>query len=350
MVFAFVGGSGSAILFICFLALWAVFVGLTLVTVAHCYQVVVQGTVAGLDVVKWPDDHLYDWLPQSAAFLGLVAIWMIPVGLLSRGLAGVWWPENHAARTFVLAGLVLWFFFPLSLLSSLGSQSRWTFLNGRVLLELLRFTPSLILFYLITAGLIGVVGWLGYFGLFSSAWYAFPVGMILGSMTVLVHARLVGRLGWMMLEHRRSQEKAAKRQRSAKRAKRRQRDQAAQANQEESVERASNRYQAVEVPEPPPPRPHWMDPEPEPYTLAEPRGEESTTPAAPRLQLNEEQVQRELELRLRKPPNPPPQYPMFSGVWTFPFYSETAQYLLYMSMWMIAMGFCFHMMQTFFPG
>ncbi|MFO0841488.1 MAG: hypothetical protein U0797_03675 [Gemmataceae bacterium] len=286
--------------------------------------------MAGLDEVKWPDEPMFDWLVQAAGFLGLVAVWLAPVGLLWRALGQAWLPDQPALRFFLMAGPALWLFFPLTLLSSMVSASRWQVLNGRMLGGLLRLSPSLLIFYPVTAALLAAAGALGYLGLFSPAWYALPLAAAFGAAALLIHARLVGRLGWQLQQLRAPRSRPAKAKRKPKQKSRAAISQDPWAAEEEGEEDvpAAPGYRVVEVPEPKAPRPHYMDPEPEPYTMAD-------TPAAaetaeePRLQLNQEAVEREIELRTRTPPNPPPEYPMFSGVWTFPFYQTT------MSAWVL---------------
>ena len=52
----------------------------------------------------------------------------------------------------------------------------------------------------------------------------------------------------------------------------------------------------------------------------------------PRLELNQGQVEREIELRTRTPPNPPPRLPFFSGVWTFPGYESSQRAWLWLAL------------------
>lgn len=345
---------GSVIIFVVSLAVWAALLTGTVTLAAHCYLVVVQGTAAGLDEVKWPDEPFHDWLQQAAALTALAVIWLAPVGILSRALGSAWLPGQGFLRFLLLAGPVFWFLFPLSLLSSMGSTSRWQILNGKVLLGLLKLTPSLLIFYPVTAGLFAAVGALGYIGLLSPAWYALPVASGLGAAVLLIHGRLVGRLAWLLQQLRAPRPKPTKGKSETKRKPRKSRaavnDPWAAREREEGQEpRPAAGYRAVEVPEPKAPRPHYMDPEPEPFTLAESAAVEETAPAAPRIELNQAQVEREIGLRTRTPPKPPP-YPMFSGVWTFPFYQTSAKAWLGLAVWTAATGGLWRVMLAFFPG
>jgi hypothetical protein len=68
----------------------------------------------------------------------------------------------------------------------------------------------------------------------------------------------------------------------------------------------------------------------------------------PKIELEEEQVKREIELRERKPPNPP-QWPLFSGVYQFPAYATSQKAWVWLTVWGMASGFVFRMVLTFYP-
>ena len=57
---------------------------------AHCVMVVVQGTAAERDEITWPSELMTDWLREAMTLVALVAIWLVPAGLLSRGLSDSW--------------------------------------------------------------------------------------------------------------------------------------------------------------------------------------------------------------------------------------------------------------------
>ena len=57
-----------------------------------------------------------------------------------------------------------------------------------------------------------------------------------------------------------------------------------------------------------------------------------------------------IELRTRKPPNPPPWSPMFSGVWTFPFYETTARAWVWLAVWFGVIAFWHIVVLSFFLG
>jgi hypothetical protein len=348
MLFAVVGSAGSVILFVCVGVLWILVAAHTLAYAAHCYLVVVQGTAAGLDRVEWPDEPMIDWIYRALYLGGLVLIWMLPVGLLSRALQDDWLPGQNALRFLLLAGLAMWFFFPLSLLSSLGSTSPWAVLSWRVLQRLGRILPSVLVFYLTSAALLYAAATLAYAGVLTGAVLALPFAGIAVAAALLIHARLVGRLGWLVSQLDVQPARAGKRK--AKPAAPATAGQPARVTaaqdpwavaerqgRPEGAAAAGLGYRVVELPEAqaPPAGPSYLDnPDPDPYTVAAAPAaapEELRLPA-----LQQAQVEREIKLRSREAPNPPPAIPLFSGVYTFPTYPTSQQAWMRLTLFCLA--------------
>jgi hypothetical protein len=365
MLFAFVGDAGNAILFICSLVAATAAAIFTFAYAAHCYLVVTQTTAAGLDRVEWPDEPVYDWLYEALYVGGLLLLWLAPAGILSRALHKDLLPNHGALRFLVLAWPGLWLLFPVGLLSSLGSASRWVPLSTRVLVRLLRVFPQTLLFYLCTAVLFGAAAALAYAGIFTSAWYALPVAAVGGSAVLLVHARLVGRLAWLMgqVDHKPAAKKKAKSAGPHKKSRRLPRALAAHdpwakpegAPEEVLPEDAppAPGYHVVEVgaEEAPPPRPSYLDPEPDPYTLADagPEAEHALPPQPRPLEMEKAHIEREIKLRERIPPNPPPAVPLVSGVYSFPLYEGSHQAWFTLTLCALATGGLLRLMVMFKP-
>ena len=356
MPFAFVGAAGNAILFVVCLVLWTYLAAYTVSLASHCYLVVVQGTVAGVDRVHWPDEPIYDRLLQAATLLGLAALWVVPIGILSRALGPHWMPEQPALRLLILAVPGLWLFFPFILLSSLASVSRWQIFNIRVIVGLLGLAPQLLLFYAFSGVALGGAVALGFTGLFTTAWYALPIAAVLGSAAFLIHGRLLGRLGWLLQQRVEAAEPRVSKKANRATTKKRPRKSRAVAvrdpwavreEEEDESPPAEPGYRIVEVEPKKAPRPAYMDPEPDPYTLAD--EPESVAPAPPRLELNQAQVEREIELRTRTPPNPPPRIPMVSGVWTFPGYESSRKAWVNLAVWGLFTGAVTRGLILFYP-
>jgi hypothetical protein len=336
--------AGPVILFVLAGVLLIIVGSWTLTLAAHYYLVVVQGTTAGIDRVEWSDDPIYDWIPQVVWFGGILFIWLALAAVVNRILG----PSNQAGlRWALLAAGAVWLIFPVSVLSSLASESRWFILSPRVLARLLRIFPSLVVFYLITGVLLGLVGPLLYVGLLTPGWFALLFAAVLGSALLLIHARLVGRMAWLLGQVDHKSAGAGKRKPAApkKRPRRPRRAEVSDpwaepepiAHQEESAGYALPGYQVVEQPLEKKAERSPLDLEdPDPYTLTEAPAAPAGEAPAPRLALDENKVQREIELRTHKPPNPPPAYPLFSGVYTFPLYSTSHKAWVGLSLWGLA--------------
>jgi hypothetical protein len=359
MLLAFVAGAGNAILFVCTLVAATVVAIFTFAYAAHCYLVVAQTTAAGLDRVDWPDEPVYDWLYEALYVGGLVMLWLAPAGILSRALRRDLLPHDGALRFLLLGWPGLWLLFPIGLLSSLAASSRWVPLSPRVLSRLLRVLPSTLLFYLSTAVLFGAAAFCAYAGVFTAAWHVLPVAAVGGSAVLLIHARLLGRLAWVMgqLDEKPAAKKKGKAAGAAKKPRRppralASRDPWAQPEEEPPEEApAAGGYQVVEVgaEEARPPRPSYLDPEPDPYALADAGAEaEKPAPAVP-LELEKAHVEREIKLRERVPPNPPPAVPMVSGVYSFPLYPSSHQAWFTLSLAALGTGGLLRAMVLFWP-
>jgi hypothetical protein len=351
---------GAAILFVCFLVGWVILAAYTAAYASHCYLVVVQASAAGLDRVDWPDEPMFDWLPGALYLGGLLVLVLAPAGLLARALPPEVLPYPRVLRFLLLGVPMLWLLFPVELLSSLTASSRWVLLSPRVLGGLLRLFPSVLLFYLATGLLFALAGGLVFLGLFTRAWYALPLAALGGSAVLLIHARLVGRLAWLLGERENRPEAVRKKKKTRESARpkvsRHQRASTVhdpwavppQVEEEETAPAAPG-YRVVEQEEEKPPRPSYLDPEPEPYTVAagEPEG---LVPAAQRLELDNARVEREVQLRRRELPDPPPAFPLFSGVYTFPGYPSTQKAWLWLTCGGLATGGAMRMVALFWRG
>jgi hypothetical protein len=348
MPFAVVGSAGNVILFVFYGVALLLCATYALTFAAHCYMVVVQGTTAGIDRVEWPDEPVYDWLWQALWVGWLVFIWIGLAAAVNRILIRSGQEDPSAMRLFVLMAGALWLCFPVSLLSSLASSSRWVILSPSVLWRLLRLFPSVVLFYLLTGGLLAAVQPILYLGLLTHAWYVLVLAAALGAAVLLIHARLVGRLAWLMDQLDRKP--AAKPKRKPAPAKKRKRPTRAVAvndpwadppdlPDEGPSEAAAPVYRVVEVPVEKRKRTATSELDdlgPDPYAVSSLPEAPADQPAPHRTVLEEHRVEREIELRTRKPPNPPPAFPMFSGVLVFPIYPTSGKPMVWLSVWGLA--------------
>src|SRR5437660_12132789 len=117
------GNIAEAMMFVCLLVA-AVIVGTYVAAyAANCFLTVAEGTAAGNDVVKWPDEPFIDRLWKFVYFGWLIAVWLMPTLLLGRWLLAAT-TTGFTARAGTVAGAGgLWLVFPISLLSSMSASS-----------------------------------------------------------------------------------------------------------------------------------------------------------------------------------------------------------------------------------
>ena len=358
MLFA-IAGQGQAILFVVTLAAWTLVSIYLLVLAARTYVVVLQGTAGGIDRVEWPDEPIYDWILTALQFLGVSAIILMPAGFISRALTDKFYPDNTALRYLLILGPFAWLFYPIGLLSSSSGSSRWAVLSPRTLLGLLRIAPSMIVFYFVTALLFVGVGALGYLGLLSPQWYVLPLSVLAMSALWMIHARLVGRLGWLLHEQSRAAAKSNRKPGNKEQRPRKKRVKAiaaedpwADPEEEEAPPPArsgSMAYRIVEEEEPRPSLPSYVEPPPDPYELSAPLEEPEPAPSEAS-RVPDERVEREIALRRREPPNPPPAYPLWSGVYQFPLYENCRKPLVYLLLFGALSGAMFRMMMDLYAS
>ena len=151
MLFAQAAQSGNAILFI-LLFVAVIIIGVyVLAYTARCVLVVFQGTALGEDNVTWPDEPIADWVGGSVHLVALILLWVMPIGFLARGLGSVWLERDPALRMLLLLVPGLWLLFPIGLLSSASTVSRWAFFRPVIVWRSAAIFSSTIVFYLATA-------------------------------------------------------------------------------------------------------------------------------------------------------------------------------------------------------
>jgi hypothetical protein len=194
------GNFAGSLIFICGMLGWVLLASSLALYAAHCFVVVVTDTAAGLDEVRWPAETMVDWIGQALRFVVTLATVLIPIGFAFRALGDSIYPPDPLLGFVVLTGLWLWVAFPIALLSAMTFGSPFAVIHPGVLWELLRLTPSMVLFYLLTAPLYFVVGLLWYQALVAGEYSLVVPAAVAGAMGVLIYARLIGRIGWSIGE------------------------------------------------------------------------------------------------------------------------------------------------------
>jgi hypothetical protein len=213
----------------------------------------------------------------------------------------------------------------------------------------------LLLFYVITAGLFAAALGLLYFGLFTSAWYALPVAAVLGTAVLLIHARLLGRLGWLIGRHEQTPVKAKKRAKKRRRVPVQSHDPWAVPEEDDEPIEAEADADEEPVPfkmteevkqEPKRRKPSYEEDVPDPYTVADqPEPEQQRVT---KLEMEKDQIEREVKLRQREEPAPPRSL-FFAGVWEFPLYPSTHRAWAYLIVFALASGGIARFMVTVSP-
>jgi hypothetical protein len=354
-----VGEAGNAILFVSCLAGTAMFGGYAVAYSAHCLLVVMQETAAGQDEIRWPGEALLDWVFQTFPVLAVLALWLVPAGIAARSLRETWLPDDPGLRFILLAAPGLWLFFPIGLLSALSADSAGVPLRFVVLWRLLRVAPSTFAFYLATAIVlaIGVAPW--YYTLFAGRPLLLPISAVVTSAAILVYARLLGRLAWLIgrLPSGRDEEEEEPRPEKSgsppRRKKRKPRPQVEDPWGEPPP--LSSAPDPTPAPAPrkkrnphAPPLPDeieaygFADDPPSPPAPARSASSETSevteTPPPPRPSspsLPPPSVEVE-ERFLERPPEYIPSLPLLEGVYTFPLYMQSLQALIWLSAaWLI---------------
>jgi hypothetical protein len=274
----------------------------------------------------------------------------------------------------------LWLFFPIGLLSALSAESRWVPFRWIIFRCFLRLAPAALIFYFLTAILLGILVALWYLTLFGGRGVLLPVAAAGGAAILFIYARLLGRVAWLIqrlpsAKRAPARAKVEKSKPSKPRGRKKRKPavevQDPWAVPEEDQSRAkSKRFPWAE--EPPKAKPSYAPPsaeeiegygvaadkpaapetppkksarsplytppeEYEPINVQERTDPEPQSPRQPQSELFAEQVRQRLAERLHDEPTPPP-HPFFSGVYTFPFYSRCLPNWLALSLAFLVLG------------
>ncbi len=210
---------GGGVLFLLLSTFWVFSFGYFGAYAAHSLLVVVEQTAAGFDRVCWPQEGFLDWCWKGVYLTGLVLMLLLPAALLVPWLGFNALPGALPGLGLVLL-MILWLVFPVSLLSSMSGPSRLMVVRWIVLKRLAGCWRPLLVFYALAAVLLAgcagsvyfaLLGWeevrLSLLATAPSMVEVFeivllvvgvPVTGMLGSTTLLLYGRLLGRLAWML--------------------------------------------------------------------------------------------------------------------------------------------------------
>jgi hypothetical protein len=367
-------------------------VGTTIVAIsvlsytAYCIVVVVSDTSAGIDRIVWPSDLMVDWIGQSLRLIGTVAVLMIPVGFLLRALGASLYPDEPGLRFLAITLPWLWLAFPVGLLSSMSVGSLYAVVRPKIVWDLLRIFPATLFFYVVSA--------LGAWGA-CSLWivvmrrgdpWLFPLAALAWAVFVLVYSRLLGRVAWLTGRLKKAPRKKAVAAKSKPRPRKKAERVAVtdpwavpKALEEKPKPKAKAEKKdprprlpvesyglsdeppcrppefrlvkgtpfldVKDVPEAPPPaetppapRPRFFDDEDDGVDL-QMAPDDSPPSADTRKRLDVEPSRIEMRLA-REEELPPPTFPMFSGVYTFPWYTTSLRAVFVLTISWTLLGAC----------
>jgi hypothetical protein len=141
---------------------------------------------------------MIDWIGPAVRLFAMVAIVGMPIGLVLAVVNPAVLSARPELQTIALVAAWLWFAVPVGLLSSMSVGSMFAVVRPAVVWDLIRVFPSTLVFYLVTgAGFYGAVR-LWDLSLLHGYISLIPVTAVASAWGVLVYARLLGRLGWVM--------------------------------------------------------------------------------------------------------------------------------------------------------
>lgn len=182
------------ILFVLFLVAATIAAFFAWAFASHCVLTVIEETAAGNREITLENDPLPDWIWKGWYLAWMIAVWVAPSMFLAFILAPFFEERWRGPAYVIVAASAFWLAFPVSLLSSLAAESRWTVLHGGVFARLVRQPGAWLTFLLLTALVVipsaAAVGW----QLLSNHIAAVIVAPFVLGAGMLLYARFAGRL------------------------------------------------------------------------------------------------------------------------------------------------------------
>jgi hypothetical protein len=380
------GAVGGTMMFVVSLVGTTIVALSALAYTAHCILVVVTDTSAGVDRVRISSDLMIDWIVPAVRLFGTVAVLMVPVGFLFRALGASLYPDEPVLRFFAITLPWLWLAFPVALLSSMSVGVVYAVVTPTVVWDLVRVFPATLSFYALSALGAWTAGSLWILALHSDSMLLTPLAAVVWATFVLLYSRLLGRVAWLTSRLKHTVKKkvpAAKAKPRPQKAKTTSAvDPWAVPEQPEEVKpkpapkatakkkgpkpvegyamsdeppcrppefklvKGSPFLDVKDVPSGPPPaaepplspRPRYFDDEDDgvDYQVA---ADDTPLTADTRPKMDVEPSRVEMRLA-REEEEPLPVFPMFSGVYTFPWYMTSLRAFLVLSLIWTVLGLC----------
>jgi hypothetical protein len=184
----------TAIVFVPLFALTTIFAFGLWCYASHVFVSVTEETAAGNEVIVWDDGGFIECFREGILLGWLVGIWLVPASFVA-GLATS--NLDLAGRPYafaLIAFLVFWLGFPLSLLSSMAAESRLAIFHPELFQRLARRGLDVIIFYILSGFIVAACVPLAPWLVTGNGYWPFLVAAPLLALAVLLYARLMGRL------------------------------------------------------------------------------------------------------------------------------------------------------------
>lgn len=164
---------------------------------ANCFLAIVEATAAGNESCDWPEGfNVIEGLGTFFHLAWLCCFATLPVYLLVTTNA---FPEagDYGWLPIVLVWLIT---FPIMLLSSLASESRWVLLNRQIVKGVFLHPFAWLTLCASSLGMAFLCGELAQIAICQVNFVLLPVLGFFGSACLLIYARLLGRVGWILTQ------------------------------------------------------------------------------------------------------------------------------------------------------
>jgi hypothetical protein len=154
-----------------------------------------QETAAGNDYCQKPELGA-EWLGLALFLLYVIGMSLVPCGLAIMTAYAFNVPETSLWPIGLTVTAIL---FPIMLLSALAAQSRWIILHPIVIVGLLKKPLTFLVLSFVSVAMMGLCAALGAGTLMGYLLLA-PLFGVAAATCLLIYARLLGRVGWIITE------------------------------------------------------------------------------------------------------------------------------------------------------
>jgi hypothetical protein len=198
-----VGAAGALILFFVMIVAEMTVCLVVFTYLAHCFHLVFTSTAAGSDEVTWSSEPMFDWFGEATHLLYMVFMAVVCGIFLFLPLHLSFLPATAGGRMLVGAMVSFWLLFPLFAVSTCTGPSPWLLVFPPVMIRALRRPATMIAVYLASGAMLALTGFIFALALSSRLFVLILLASIMGSAVVLLYARLLGRWTWIVNQEKR---------------------------------------------------------------------------------------------------------------------------------------------------